>query len=556
MQTFQRKVLLLFASAVLLGVVFIGLIMANAYEGQETRQQASDSRERLLLLKDMVATLFEAESSQRAYAASGDPLFKEEHVIVRRELETILTQLRQQTFPEAISTDQIAQLADLIELRAQSMDELVQIRDEEGTAAAAAYIETHKGERLTDRIRTISNNILDTEASVLANRRATVQRHEQQLFYLLGGGGLLNILLLGWAFILIRHEQRRAETSVDQLRAYSDEITYINQLSNSLQSCESQAAAAEVIQHFMQLLFPATRGGFYMMRASRNLLQLAARWGDDDDTNPLVDPIEPNDCWALRLGRLHSLRSTLTDLRCHHAAQHSGHYICVPMMAQGETVGLLHLRPAADNAIDVMEKRAGILAAHIGSALASISLREALQQQNIRDPLTGLYNRRYLEETVEREHLRAQRDNSGLGVIMVDIDHFKQFNDNHGHQAGDLQLKEFAHYLRRHIRGEDIACRYGGEEFVLLLPGSTLEQARDRAESLRQGLSSLQLDFHGQSLPTVTASFGVAAFTNQDQDWETVLHLADTALYQAKRAGRDRVVVTDYGDKTSAANPA
>ncbi len=543
MQAFQRKVLLLFASAVLLGAVFICLVIAIAYEGQETRRQASDSRERLLLLKDLVATLFEAESSQRAYAASGDPLFKEEHIIVRRELETYLAQLRQLAFPEEIATGQIAQLADLIELRTEGMDELVRVRDAEGTTAAAALIGTHKGERLTNKIRHISNNILDTEARVLTSRRDAVQRHEQQLFYLLGVGGVLNILLLGWAFALIRHEQRRAETSVAQLRAYSDEITYINQLSNSLQSCESQAAAAEVIQHFMQLLFPATQGGFYMMRASRNLLQLAAHWGNDDSS--LIDPIEPNDCWALRLGRLHSLRSAMTDLRCSHAARVSGHYICVPMMAQGETVGLLHLQPAADDASNVMENRAAMLASHIGSALASISLREALQQQNIRDPLTGLYNRRYLEETVEREHLRAQRNNSGLGVIMVDIDRFKQFNDNHGHQAGDLQLKEFAHYLRRHIRGEDIACRYGGEEFILLLPGSTLEQAYGRAESLRQGLSSLQLDFHGQTLPTVTASFGVAAFTDEDQDWETVLHLADSALYQAKRAGRDRVVVAD-----------
>src|SRR5690606_8137963 len=130
-----------------------------------------------------------------------------------------------------------------------------------------------------------------------------------------------------------------------------------------------------------------------------------------------------------------------------------------------------------------------------------------LRQQSVRDSLTKLYNRRYLEESLDRELLRAKRNNGVISVVILDVDHFKQFNDNFSHQAGDLLLQEFAEYLRGQVRGDDIACRYGGEEFVLVLPGATQEQARERINVLRQNMVSLSLVFHGKKLPAVTASF-------------------------------------------------
>lgn len=181
-------------------------------------------------------------------------------------------------------------------------------------------------------------------------------------------------------------------------------------------------------------------------------------------------------------------------------------------------------------------------ATHIGAALAGIALRESLRQQNIKDPLTGLFNRRYLEETLEREMHRAKRNNSPLSLVMLDIDHFKQFNDRYGHPAGDLLLKEFGNNLRAHVRGQDIACRYGGEEFILVLPDATAVQAHQRAETIRQSLVSLDVDYQGVRLPTITASFGVAAYPADGDDWESVQRLADRALYQAKANGRDQVV--------------
>src|SRR5690606_18066499 len=147
-----------------------------------------------------------------------------------------------------------------------------------------------------------------------------------------------------------------------------------------------------------------------------------------------------------------------------------------------DIVAMLYIRRGNSGQIADTRHLAELLASHTASALAGIMLREALHRQSIRDPLTGLFNRRYLEESIEREILRAHRNSQSLAFVMLDIDHFKRFNDEFGHQAGDLLLKEFAGFLQQSLRGEDIGCRYGGEEFLLLLPGATAAEAEQKAE--------------------------------------------------------------------------
>jgi len=173
-------------------------------------------------------------------------------------------------------------------------------------------------------------------------------------------------------------------------------------------------------------------------------------------------------------------------------------------------------------------------------------LRSTLRQQSIRDPLTGMYNRRYMEETLEREVLRATRNNENVGVIMLDIDHFKDFNDTFGHQAGDILLQSLGHFFLSHVRGEDVACRYGGEEFILLLPGSSIEETRDRAEEMREKVNQMNVDFKGQALGKITLSFGVSVFPNHGTSPDILIQTADQALYRAKSEGRDRVVVAGF----------
>jgi diguanylate cyclase (GGDEF)-like protein len=176
-------------------------------------------------------------------------------------------------------------------------------------------------------------------------------------------------------------------------------------------------------------------------------------------------------------------------------------------------------------------------------ALASIKLHEGLRQQTIRDPLTSLFNRRYMQESLDREVRRAVRSKRPLGIVMLDIDHFKNFNDSFGHHAGDLMLREFGKLLTIHVRGEDIICRYGGEEFVLILPEASLEATRLRAEELRKAASLLKLESQGQYLGGVTISIGVAGFPDHGESAESIMRAVDQALYRAKAEGRDRVVV-------------
>ncbi len=168
-----------------------------------------------------------------------------------------------------------------------------------------------------------------------------------------------------------------------------------------------------------------------------------------------------------------------------------------------------------------------------------------LRELSIRDPLTGLFNRRYLEETLDRELRRVERKRLPLGIIMLDIDHFKRFNDTHGHAAGDLLLRRVGKSLKENTRVADIACRYGGEEFILILPEASLEVTRRRADHVREDVKRLRIHFDDKILDIVTLSLGVAVFPINGSTKAAVLRAADVALYQAKREGRDRVIVAN-----------
>jgi diguanylate cyclase (GGDEF)-like protein len=226
--------------------------------------------------------------------------------------------------------------------------------------------------------------------------------------------------------------------------------------------------------------------------------------------------------------------------------------LCIPLAAQGETLGLLHiifshewlsLSPdARDRQKRHKQQLAIAVAENIALSLANFKLRDSLYIQSIHDYLTGLYNRRYMAELLEKELHRMARKKQPAGIIIIDIDLFKGINDRYGHEAGDLVLREFSLFLRKNIREEDFACRYGGDEFVIILPETTLENARQRAEQLRAGVKHLSVQFREHKLDMVTLSLGVAVYPNHGLTAETVLRTADAALYRAKAEGRDRVV--------------
>jgi len=221
------------------------------------------------------------------------------------------------------------------------------------------------------------------------------------------------------------------------------------------------------------------------------------------------------------------------------------------MIAQGETIGILYLDTGKESSADSrttaalsesQERIIKTLAEHLALTLASLNLREKLKMQAIRDPLTELFNRRYMEESVERELRRSARRDLPLTVLLVDVDHFKQFNDTYGHEAGDFLLQTLATTFRANLRAEDIACRHGGEEFMLILTETPLAFGMDRADALRQKVAQLRLNYRGSTLPQVTISIGVACYPADGDSIDSLLRAADRALYEAKGNGRDRVV--------------
>ncbi|MBZ5544918.1 MAG: diguanylate cyclase [Acidobacteriia bacterium] len=353
----------------------------------------------------------------------------------------------------------------------------------------------------------------------------------------------------------LRLSKLQLETTVRQLEKQAHEITLLGEAGELLQSCQTVKEAYEVIVPSIRKLLPKGSGALCITNHSRNLVEAVATWGEDFD---IERSFPPEDCWALRLGRLHRAEHAEMDLLCRHIGRSMrGCSLCVPMMAQGETLGMLHLvEPAGaagetDSAsaspLETRQRLAVALAEQIALALANLNLRETLRNQSIRDPLTGLFNRRYLEESLDRELRRSAREEKALGVILIDLDHFKQFNDTFGHEAGDELLRGLGELLSTRTRKEDIACRYGGEEFLLILPNATLDICCQRAELVRKAVRSLHVSHRGQSIGHITLSIGVAVFPQHGGTTQTLLRTADTALYRAKAEGRDRVVVPEDG---------
>jgi diguanylate cyclase (GGDEF)-like protein len=304
-----------------------------------------------------------------------------------------------------------------------------------------------------------------------------------------------------------------------------------------------------IISSSMTKLVPNAEGALFLMNNSRTYLQAVAMWGDfPQEIDETV--FKPDNCWGLRRGRIHEVADTKIGPICPHLKHPIlTSYLCLPLIAKGDILGLLHLRIKASPSVNNLNTIADykepvvIFTEYLSLSIANIRLWENLTDQSIRDPLTGLFNRRYMEETIHREILRAAKDQTKIGIVMVDIDHFKNFNDSFGHEAGDELLIKLADFFKFEIRGSDIACRYGGEEFILILPESSIDGTYKRAEHIRERVKNLKLIYHDQILPFITLSIGIAIYPDHGTELDELIHKADTALYAAKEKGRDTVII-------------
>ncbi len=336
--------------------------------------------------------------------------------------------------------------------------------------------------------------------------------------------------------------------TVEVLKRRNLESETLSKLGDLLQSCETEEESYTIVTSLCEQVF-LCHSGFLAIydRELDAMLTVAVFGGYIADSSEL----RPNDCWALRRGGTHLVVDPLVDPICLHSrGKQRLSSLCVPIGAKGESIGLLHLlwelktdsEKQCDREVEVVTGLAKRVAELYGLSLSNIQLRTRLRQQSIRDRLTGLYNRRHMEESLRREIARAKRKKTRVGVILLDVDHFKKFNDTYGHDAGDEVLRKLGEYLNRLTREEDIACRYGGEEFIVIMNDCTTEGAAIRGEGIRAGIESLAINYGGTQL-NVTASIGVASYPDHGDNSQTVIITADAALYKAKKAGRNRVVV-------------
>jgi len=343
---------------------------------------------------------------------------------------------------------------------------------------------------------------------------------------------------------LVQQElNRQSESMLAELRKRSNRATMLAKMAEMLQCCSDISDIFSVLVGMAPKIFPELSGAVLLLNPSRDLLEVAACWTDC----PLpANSFGVQDCWALRTGHLHYVLAGDDTARCKHVIPSNRSYVCLPLVSQGESIGVLYFQMIAPGEIpESLTLMVNMFAKQVGLSIANLRLREALRDQSIRDPLTGLFNRRYLEQTLEHEIRRATRSGQSLGVLMLDLDHFKKFNDKHGHDAGDAVLRETAAFLSQSVRAEDAVCRYGGEEFVIILPAASLEASHSRAEDIRLKLRDLAVLHQGQRLGPITASLGVASLPAHGATRELLLEAADAALYRAKREGRDRVALAD-----------
>ncbi|MBW4051173.1 MAG: diguanylate cyclase [Proteobacteria bacterium] len=358
---------------------------------------------------------------------------------------------------------------------------------------------------------------------------------------LFGLAVVLAALILLQAIASRRRESALQGTIRRQTRLLQ-EISTVSTMVELLQTCHSQAEANTVIHGALPKLLPGVGGALYVSRRDDAALELQVSWGALDATQTF----SPEDCWALRRGRPHLYEPASAAAVCRHIGECGDTCLCVPLVSQGDTLAVLHLRQArAERLTEDVQRLASALAEQLSLAVGNLRLQETLRSGSERDPLTDLYNRRHLKISLQRELARAQRHGFPLSLIMLDVDHFKAFNDSNGHDAGDEVLRGVAHVLKRHTRAEDVACRYGGEEFLVVLTDCAVDDAYSKGEAIREAIAQLHVFSRGIALPRITASLGIACYPQDGERTEDLIAGADAALYRAKSTGRNCIAASN-----------
>ncbi len=504
------------------------------------------------------ANLRDLEAAQRGYMLTGRVPTLADYYAARERMPALIKRLGEALQDNPQQTERFRRLDQLLQKRQQQIAATLAVYQSQGISAVAGVI--HEDVRATaESVRALLAEMVQTETELLHQRDRSSHNSALLLKVLAMAGIPFGIAVIAMVYVMMLRENRRRRQaeqrtlegnrrlreSVQELQSAATDLRELSQFASMLQSCTRSEEALQLTTHVMVRLLPGTGGSIYRVRASRDYAEALAHWGGHALASEDMLPVD--DCWALRRGQPYLARSRSGDVFCAHVhapVPEGAASACIPLMAQGVQLGFIFVS-APDEGFMSRLHIIDTAAEQLAMGLSNLQLQERLRIQSIRDPVTGLFNRRYLEESLGRELARCQRRGLPLALMMLDLDHFKRFNDTHGHAGGDALLVGLGKLLQGLSRQEDIACRYGGEEFTLILPEASPEAAMARAEQIRVAVSELRVQHLGTELPAATVSIGVAGLLPHDNTPESLLQRADAALYAAKRNGRDRVVLAD-----------
>jgi diguanylate cyclase (GGDEF)-like protein/PAS domain S-box-containing protein len=344
---------------------------------------------------------------------------------------------------------------------------------------------------------------------------------------------------------------RQAAQGLAILEQSRSEIALTGKMGIFLQSCINMAEANRVITQFLPLLFPSVDGALYLLNINTDMYELASGWGKPVESD---ETFAPDACLAVRHRKAHQFNCAENEEPCSHCAKAMKRgYIDVPMISQGKILGVFHLEhkdeaeldPGGNMLTELGANLAAIVAGQLAFALSSIRLQEAVREQATRDSLTGLFNRRYMEQALDKEIRQAARHNLTVGVITLDLDSFGKFNDRHGYKSGDLVMRSLADFLKGNSHPGDIICRGNGDEFAIICPLISPGMLKERAESIREGLANFNKRHQDLYREPLTLSLGIAIFPENGNTSEQIIKLADMALNQAEQQGGNRIVAAD-----------
>lgn len=343
---------------------------------------------------------------------------------------------------------------------------------------------------------------------------------------------------LGRALVSLESQVREREVTLRRERGDADAL---RQFVEVVQQITSEPEVIETLVRTLRKRFEAREVRVLRYNASETRLDPAYPEMDAEERRRHLILFEPTRCRAVRTGASVRYDDAQADTACvcTLGVPARGSYLCAPMLAAGEIIGLVNVQSDTEGAWSPETKaRIESYVASAAAALSGLSLLRAARESALRDGLTSAYNRRFLDEYLPKQIVQSARREGPMSALMIDIDHFKRFNDSFGHETGDRVLVAFARCLSRTVRGSDVVVRYGGEEFAIVLPDTKLDDAMMLAERLRTAIEGVSLDDPRLS---ITASVGVATYPTHGQDGESLLRAADAALYQSKTLGRNRV---------------